>query len=71
MNNYYTTKIKRDQLSALKLSEVITVKNLLRQKILKELQGIRTASADYAELDNVNPLDIQIIMKDIRVQLGQ
>ena len=71
LNNYYTTKIKRDQLSSLKLSDVITVKNLLRQKILKEMQGLRTASADYAELDNVNPQDIQIIMKEIRIQLGK
>jgi len=71
LNNYYTTKIKRDQLSSLKLSDVITVKNLLRQKILKELQGLRTSSADYAELDNVNPQDIQIIMKEIRIQLGK
>jgi len=28
------------------------------------MQGLRTASADYAELDNVNPQDIQIIMKE-------
>jgi len=71
LNNYYTTKIKRDQLSSLKLSDVITVKNLLRNKILKEIQGLRTASSDYAELNNVNPQDIQIIMKEIKVQLGQ
>jgi len=71
LNNYYTTKIKRDQLSSLKLSDVITVKNLLRSKILKEIQGLRTASADYPELDNVNPRDIEIIMKEIKVQLDQ
>ena len=71
LNNYYTTKIKRDQLSSLKLSDVITVKNLLRSKILKEIQGLRTASADFPELDNVNPRDIEIIMKEIKVQLDQ
>jgi len=71
LNNYYTTKIKREQLSTLKLSDVISVKNLLRTKILKEIQGLRTASADYADLDNVNPKDIQIIMKEIRIQLGK
>lgn len=69
LNNYYTTKIKRDQLSSLKLSDVITVKNLLRNKILKEIQGIRTASSDYAELDKVNPGDIADIMKKIRQEL--
>lgn len=71
LNNYYTTKVKRDQLSSLKLSDVITVKNVLRNKILKEMQGLRTAPADYPELENVNPLDIQIIMKEIKVQMGQ
>jgi hypothetical protein len=55
----------------LRLSDVITVKNILRNKILKEMQGLRTASADYPELENVNPQDIQIIMKEIKVQMGQ
>ena len=71
LNNYYSTKVKRDQLSSMKLSDVITVKNLLRNKILREMQGLRTASADYPELENVNPLDIQIIMKEIKIQMGQ
>jgi hypothetical protein len=55
----------------MKLSDVITIKNLLREKIHKELQGLRTATSDYADLDVVNPLDIQIIMKEIKIQLGQ
>ena len=55
----------------MKLSDVITIKNLLRSKILKEIQGLRTASADYADLDVVNPSDIQIIMKEIRVHLRE
>ena len=71
LNNYYTTQINRTKLSGLKLSDIITIKTLLRNKILKEIQGLRTASSDYAELDNVNPQDIQIIMKEIKVQLGQ
>lgn len=71
LNNYYTTQIKRDQLSSLKLSDVITIKNLLRTKILKEMQGLRTSPSDFAELENVDPADIQIIMKDIKLQLGQ
>jgi len=69
LNNYYTTKIKRDQLSALKLSDVITIKNLLRDKIHKEIQGFRTAPAQYPELEKVNPSDIDIIMKNIKLGL--
>ena len=71
LNNYYTTKIRRDQLSALKLSDVITIKNALRNKIHNEIQGFRTAPSQYSELDNVNPSDLEIIMKNIKLGLGQ
>ena len=69
LNNYYTTQIKRTKLSGLKLSEVITMKTLLRNKILKEIQGFRTASADYAELDKVNKQDVELVMKKIKYEL--
>ncbi len=71
LNNYYTTKIRRDQISALKLSDVITIKNALRNKIHKEIQGFRSAPSQYSELDIVNPSDIEIIMKNIKLGLGQ
>lgn len=69
LNNYYTTQIKRTKLSGLKLSDVITIKELLRAKIQKEIQGLRTASADYADLDRVNPEDVSLIMKKINHEL--
>ena len=63
LNNYYTTQIKRTKLSGnLKLSEVITIKNLLRTKFHKEIQGFRTASADYADLDKVNAKEVELII---------
>lgn len=71
LNNYYSTGLKRNQLSSLKLSDVITAKNSLRTKIQKELQGIRTSSSDYPELENVNPEDIQKIFKDIKLLLSR
>ena len=43
LNNYYTTKIRRDQISALKLSDVITIKNALRNKIHKEIKELLLA----------------------------
>merc|ERR1712151_536619 len=67
LNNYYTTQIKRTKLSGLKLSEVISVKKLLMDKILKEIQGFRTASADYAELDKVSRRDVEKIIRDIKI----
>ena len=71
LNNYYTTQIKRTALSGLKLSEVITVKELLREKIQKEIQGFRTSSADYSSLDKINTRDIELIMKNIKNQLNK
>jgi len=71
LNNYYSTKIRRDQLSALKLSDIITIKNALINKIHKEIQGFRTSNSEFAELEKVNPLDIQIIMKNIKLGLGK
>ena len=69
LNNYYTTQIKRTKLSGLKLSEVISVKKLLREKIMKEVQGLRTASADYADLDKINKADVELVMKKINFEL--
>lgn len=69
LNNYYTTKIKRDQLSEMKLADVIGIRNTLRDKIHKEIQGLRTAPSQYEELNKVNPSDIEIIMKNIKLQL--
>lgn len=71
LNNYYTTQIKRTKLSGLKLSEVISVKKLLMDKILKEIQGFRTASADYAELDKVSRKDVEKIIRDIKFELNK
>lgn len=71
LNNYYSTKIKRDQLSELKLSDVITYKNILREKLHKEIQGFRTSPSQYQELEKINANDIEIIMKNVQLGLGQ
>jgi len=69
LNNYYTTKIRKNQLSEMKLSDVITIKNVLREKLHKEIQGFRSAATQYEELNRVNPQDIEIIMKNIKLHL--
>lgn len=71
LNNYYTTKIKRNELSSMKLSDIITIKNVLRNKLHNEIQGFRTAPSHYSELESVNPKDIEHIMNDIKKGLGQ
>jgi len=67
--NYYNTKIKKDQLSELKLADIISIKNILREKIIKEIKGFRKFLSQYQELEKINPQDIQIIMKDIKLSL--
>ena len=62
--------MRRSKLGGLKLSEVITLKQMLREKISKEIQGIRTASADYSDLDKINPADIADAMKNIHLELN-
>lgn len=69
LNNYYTTKIRKNQLSEMKLSDVITIKNVLREKLHKEIQGFRSHPNQYEELNRVNPQDIEIIMKNIKLHL--
>ena len=71
LNNYYSTQIKRTKLSGLKLSEVISIKEILRNKILKEIQGFRTTPLDYPELDKVNKKDVEKIMRNIENKLDK
>lgn len=71
LNNYYSKKIKTDELSQLKLADVITLKNTLREKIHREIQGLRTSPSQFQELNKINPNDLEIIMKNIKLSLEQ
>lgn len=53
----------------MKLADVITIRKILSDKIHKEIQGFRTAPSQYEELNKVNPHDIEIIMKNIKLHL--
>lgn len=67
----YETKMRKDELSKLKLSDEITIKNLLRDKLQREMQGFRTSPQEFKELDIVNPDDITNIIMGIKSKLGQ
>lgn len=67
----YETKMTKDQLSKLKLADEVTIKNILRDKLQREMQGFRTSSLEFKELDIVNPNDIANIIHDIKLKLGQ
>jgi hypothetical protein len=67
----YEGKMRKEELSKLKLADEVTIKNLLRDKLQRELQGFRTSSQEYKELEVVNPSDITKIIHDIRLKIGE
>jgi hypothetical protein len=67
----YEVKMRKDQLSKLKLADEVTIKNLLRDKLHREMQGFRTAPGEFKELEMVNPADITRIIHSIKLKIGQ
>ena len=65
MNNY-EKMLTKDKLSNLKLSDNITIKNLLRDKLHREIQGFRTSKQEFKELDIVDPESISNIILRIK-----
>jgi hypothetical protein len=66
----YETRLNKNNLSQLKLADEVTLKNLLRDKLQREMQGFRTSSGEYKELEAVNPEDIQRIIHEIKGKIG-
>jgi hypothetical protein len=66
----YESKLKLDQLSQLKLADEVTLKNLLKEKLHREIQGFRTSADEYKELEKVNPNDIAQIITQIKQKLS-
>lgn len=54
----------------MRLADEITLKEILKQKIAKELQGLRVNPHDFAELKDVNPIQVNYITKQIIEKLG-
>ena len=67
----YESKMRKEELSKLKLADEVTIKNLLRDKLQRELQGFRTSPQEYKEIEVVNPADITKIIHDIRLKIGE
>jgi len=66
----YNMKMRKDQLSKLKLADEVTIKSLLRDKLHRELQGFRTSPGEFKELEKVNPADISRIISNIKLKIG-
>jgi len=66
----YTMKLKRDQLSKLKLVDRVQIKNELKAKLSKEVEGFRTAGSEYLDVEKVDPIDLKRIVTQIKKKLG-
>lgn len=63
--NRYTNKMVADRQAKFGIADEVLLKNLLRDKIHREMQGFRTSTEEYKELEQVNPADIRGIVNEI------
>ena len=68
--SHYTEKLHKDQLSELKLADIVTVKAMLRDKLHREIQGFRSTPSDYKELEKINPEDVEKVINQIKLKLN-
>ena len=67
----YEKKIVEDEKAdSMKLADEITVKEMLKDKLHRELQGLRVSNSEYQELNEANPDDIDKIRKQILETIG-
>jgi len=55
----------------MKLADQITLKELLRDKIHREIQGLRVSPTEFVELEQANQEDVELITKEIVKTLGE
>lgn len=60
-----------EQAKLLKLADEITVKDLIKEKIHREIQGLRSSPTQFQELEIVNKDDISRVTKEVLNKLGQ
>lgn len=70
VHKYEKKVIDDQQARQLKLADEITIKELLKDKIHREIQGLRVATGEYNELEQANPQDIDRITKDVVAKIG-
>jgi hypothetical protein len=65
----YEERLRKDKVAHLKLADRVLVKNQLKNKLIKEIQGFRTRPSDYKELLNVDKTTVKAVVQSIRSQL--
>lgn len=71
MNRYIAKMTEDSHGSQIRLADQITLKNLLRDKLHREMQGFRVSSEEFKELEQVNPMDIRNIYSALEKKLGK
>jgi hypothetical protein len=67
--NLYQVRLQKAAQSQLKIADEVTLKNLLRDKLQREMQGFRTSPSEYQELNNVDPDTITNIIHQIKMKV--
>lgn len=68
--NRYTIQIKKDNAAKLKLVDRLQLKNQLKNKIFREVEGFRNAPKDFQMLRKVDSGDMKKIVSQIKTRLG-
>lgn len=68
--NKIALQIKKENASKLKLTDRIKVKNQLKHKIFREVEGFRDTGKAYTLLRKVNRKDLRKILNQIKARLG-
>lgn len=66
----YQIKMKTDEMSKIRLVDRVAAKRELKNKLFKEVQGLRTASSNYNRVAKINKNDIKNIVSKIKSKLG-
>jgi len=68
--NRYTKRLSADKSAQLKLTDKVSVKNELKDKLIKEIEGFRTRPAAYQDLLRVDKGQIDGIVREIKKRLN-
>jgi hypothetical protein len=66
----YQIKMKTDEMSKIRLVDRVAAKRELKNKLFKEVEGLRTASSNYSRVAKINKDDIKNIVNKIKSKLG-
>lgn len=66
----YEVKMKRDELMKIRLADRVQIRKELKEKLLKEVEGLRTLGNQYANVNKVRKSDMLKIVNQIKKKLG-